>query len=771
MRHSAPSCRAKASARRSRLTRAMRWAAIGVMAALAVTPYARLQAGTGYVLSLPQPGVRNTTGLTVNVDTRWVDGDGYRPVRVEVIPAPGPAPADRTLRFVFTQFGFRYWEQGVTRIEQTIEVPQGSTRVEATVAIPQIEAIEMLGIEVYEGRRLLEPLSNSLASASFGPMGFNSRARGGPVQFPLLVIDSDAPTWADRQQATSRSMRVWNIDGHDYTATQDLPDLTQIIDLLGSGPLRMSGPGPGVFTRPAKRSASDANVLDALEDASYVELFPPESLPVRWIDYSCLSGIVVSLDDAKLTASNYPEQWQAIRKWVLTGGWLCIYGTDGAFGNADLEEVERLLEIDHAAAGEAAEAGAVDTDAVDNDAVDTDADPSERTHAEWSDKYHYLRPLASALKERGVTFPYVWRDVGVGTVTVCHVDDPFAPPGRLLGDLPSSGRPAYLTESKYGFTFGRPADDYWDYAIPGVGRSPVGSFLVLITLFAIVVGPVNYFVLRRAKRLHAMLVTVPLGAAIATLGLVVYVILWDGLGVQASVHSFTELDQKRGRAVSWSRQSYYAALVPSGGMSFPADAAVFPVEMPGDEYSYIGALSRARMRTLQWGDDQRLASGYLSSRSLSQFLVIASTESRAELRVVPADGEEPLRVENRLGTTVERLLLCGSDGRCYQGANIEPGATVALESVPNSRSTPYRFIKDYEDSLPPAEPAFGLGSDTSNSPTFSSRTRLPVGIRGLADVPLDAATYVAVVERSPAVPLGVRNCRQRDSFQLIVGRW
>jgi hypothetical protein len=712
-----------------------------------VTPYARLQAGTGYVLSLPQPGVKNTTGLAVNIDTRWVYGDGYRPVRVEVIPTPGPAPADRTLRFVFTQFAFRIRDRGMTRVEQTIEVPQGSTRVEATVAIPQNEAIDMLSVEVYEGRRLLEPLSDAL---HFTPTLFGYRTTNDSVRFPLLVIDSDAPTWADRQRVTASSMRLWNVDGHDYAATRDLPDLTSIIDPLGSGPLRMSDPGPGVLTRAGPRRASDANILDSLDSSPYVELLPPESLPVRWIDYTCLSGIVVSLDDAKLTASDYHEQWQAVRKWVHTGGWLCIFGTDGAFGDDELKEIEQLLEMDRPSGDQSATEAKVG----------------------WSTKRSPSHDFASSLRERSVTYPFVWREAGLGAVTVCHADDPFAPPGRLFGDASTPGRRSRRTDSKYGFTFGRPADDYWDYAIPGVGRSPVGSFLVLITLFAIVVGPVNYFVLRRAKRLHAMLVTVPLGAAIATLGLVVYVILWDGLGVQASVHSFTELDQTRGRAVSWSRQSYYAALVPSGGMSFPADAAVFPVEMPGDEYSPLAALSRAGARTLRWGDDQRLASGYLSSRSLSQFLVIASTESRAELRVVPADGDQLLSVENRLGTTVVRLLLRGHDGQFYSGANIEPGAAVALEAIESAPSSLIRFVTEYEDSRPRAEPTVDGGPNVpSTSASSWSPSRIPVDTTYSDGTPIEAGTYLAIVEHSPAVPLGIKNARQRHSLHVVVGRW
>ena len=40
-------------------------------------------------------------------------------------------------------------------------------------------------------------------------------------------------------------------------------------------------------------------------------------------------------------------------------------------------------------------------------------------------------------------------------------------------------------------------ENFWNFLIPGVGLVPVTSFQILITLFVIVIGPVNYYLLRR----------------------------------------------------------------------------------------------------------------------------------------------------------------------------------------------------------------------------------------------------------------------------------
>ena len=105
--------------------------------------------------------------------------------------------------------------------------------------------------------------------------------------------------------------------------------------------------------------------------------------------------------------------------------------------------------------------------------------------------------------------------------------------------------------------------------MPGIGLTPVGSFLVLIALFVVLIGPVNYYLLRRWRRLYLLLVTVPAGAALRDAALFAYALICDGLGVRVRVRGLIEIDQRVGRTVSWSRQSYYAGLAPSQGLASP----------------------------------------------------------------------------------------------------------------------------------------------------------------------------------------------------------
>src|SRR5262249_22484834 len=135
---------------------------------------------------------------------------------------------------------------------------------------------------------------------------------------------------------------------------------------------------------------------------------------------------------------------------------------------------------------------------------------------------------------------------------------------------------------------------FWDFLIPGVGLVPVVQFQVLITLFVIAIGPVNYYLFKRLGKLNLMVLTVPAGALAVTSGLLIYAVIADGFSVRARASSFTPIDQRSGQAECWTRLSYYAGLSPSGGLTFSQDTAVIPL------LAYPGEMQNEPTRTLVW---------------------------------------------------------------------------------------------------------------------------------------------------------------------------
>ena len=235
---------------------------------------------------------------------------------------------------------------------------------------------------------------------------------------------------------------------------------------------------------------------------------------------------------------------------------------------------------------------------------------------------------------------------------------------------------------RHGLSPDQPNVGFWDFLIPGVGQTPVAAFCTMISLFVVLIGPVNYFLLRRARRLHLLVLTIPAGAALVTLGLFAYALLSDGFATRVRVRSFTWIDQRQGQAACWARLSYYAGLSPGGGLIVPADVAWIP---------YLAESSRGGWRTaektVEWEQEQQhWSANWLPSRTPTQFLSVRSRPSLSGLSVAAAPGAEKIRVTNRLGTPIRELVVRVGDGY-YHGSQIDGTDPVLLGRIDSAAVT------------------------------------------------------------------------------------
>ncbi len=259
--------------------------------------------------------------------------------------------------------------------------------------------------------------------------------------------------------------------------------------------------------------------------------------------------------------------------------------------------------------------------------------------------------------------------MGLGRV-VAFAENPF--PGsvgdwqRVSGVWPTERR---TFPSRFGVA---PRDgehnQFYEFLIPGVGSAPVTMFLVLMTAFAVAIGPLNLWLLSRKRKLYLMLLTVPVLSLVTCVSLFVYAVVADGFGVKSRVRSVTYLDQGTATAVKLARISLYAGLSPSGGMTFDAGTAVFPV---WPNFDVNSALS------VDWTATQHLSGGWLPSRTHTQFLTMSHVAERGRVNVGTPVGDR-LRIENGLATELRRLVVVDDSGRQWFGKDIPAGAAAEL---------------------------------------------------------------------------------------------
>ncbi|MBW8884301.1 MAG: hypothetical protein JF612_05885 [Planctomycetia bacterium] len=305
-------------------------------------------------------------------------------------------------------------------------------------------------------------------------------------------------------------------------------------------------------------------------------------------------------------------------------------------------------------------------------------------------------------------------------------------------------------------------------------------------MFAVVIGPLNYLLLDRARRLYLLLITVPVGALLVTTSLFAFAMFSDGVRMRLRVRSFADLDQTTGRAAVWSRQSYYAAIAPSQGLHFPDDTTIFPMTHdPGDR-------SRQRSTLLVWDGDQQLPGAYLISRTATQFMVCRATTTPARLNVIEgADGVTP-RIENLLATNIKYLLVRDSHGDYFASRSIRDKGTTALEKVELSDAEKVMNalhlavkpdLPDRFDSTNKYETFFNLFGTTRYRPAYSDAAAGdPLMTHSLLETNIETSlaptltppppgSYIAIVETSPVVITGVGPLNEEASFHVIRGQY
>ena len=152
--------------------------------------------------------------------------------------------------------------------------------------------------------------------------------------------------------------------------------------------------------------------------------------------------------------------------------------------------------------------------------------------------------------------------------------------------------------------------------------------------------------------------------------LVGYSVAAHGFSIRSRIRSLTVLDQKSHSAVTVARWLSLPAWRPRG-MQFSPETAVYPVFPPTAE---PGAF------TVDWTENQALTSGWLLSRTRTQFLTIRHAEQPERVEIKPGqDGG--LAIVNGLPWELEAVIVADESGRLLSARNVLPNASEPLAGV------------------------------------------------------------------------------------------
>ncbi|MCY1000837.1 hypothetical protein OWM54_27170 [Myxococcus sp. MISCRS1] len=203
----------------------------------------------------------------------------------------------------------------------------------------------------------------------------------------------------------------------------------------------------------------------------------------------------------------------------------------------------------------------------------------------------------------------------------------------------------------------------------GTARAPVGPFLLLMTAFALLVGPGAWWLTKRRGPV-AVLIAVPAVSLVTCLVLIAWSVLVDGFAVHTARYSLTYLDGARARAVTVGLSGWYANLSPE------------PLRLPSSSVLIAPHDTEDLMADLDWTGGLTVGDGFLPPRTYREWGELAVVPSRARLVLVETGGEP--KVQNALGVVVEEGVLRwnGQVRRLPRLADGEEGALGAAEPDP-----------------------------------------------------------------------------------------
>ncbi len=463
-----------------------------------------------------------------------------------------------------------------------------------------------------------------------------------------------------------------------------------------------------------------------------------------WLGYTAAD--IVAIDGPALVKLDEGPREELLR-WVAAGGALVVYNVD--LLENKLADVDRALNL----AGRAATRGEW------LDELET------LSQGRWSDE------SAPPLDERARAFMF-------GRIVVTPYD-PFKRDSgtwhridRVLGGMPS-------VSERNGANPRRPASDFLDFINPGIQVVPVWGFIVMITLFALAIGPINYLILKRRNRMIHLLWTTPLIAIVTTGFLLAWSSLANGTGSRVRLRSVTMLDQKSQTAVSITRAAIFAGVAPRGGMRFEPHTAVFPV------WPREGAFQEG---SVDWTDAQQLKGDFFRGNTRSQFLLITPRTLRGRLQFERADDGTP-RLTNGLEWRLEKILVRGTDDRLFIADDVAPGQSITmkeagtaelaafnhriqqqrLEPPKNVSSSQYQNLDRgwtsrgyYGYDEPSRESSFAVSNLERQLLRTIRRSRISEPL-------LPENSYTAIVAEPPDLDLGIERYSITEQLHILVG--
>jgi len=459
---------------------------------------------------------------------------------------------------------------------------------------------------------------------------------------------------------------------------------------------------------------------DGIEDGS-VEManMQPDELPEEWQGYSPLEALVWI--DGRANELRSTAQVDALKQWISSGGKFCVARGNtidlGGTPIADLlpTRLGSTKELSSLGGGPLPDAPAI--------VLENGPRKGAVVRAEASGI-----PLVVQAPRDG------------GRVTFAAFDPSKAPFNDWSGsktfwkwllDIDRAPPPPKTTEEQAPRAIGSRLLAHQAARFPDVAAPEIGGLFLLIILYLVVVGPLDYLILRWLKRLEFTWFTFPAYVLIFTL----FILLVGGAFIQRAAHQreiavvdhFPDTSFVRSRALS-------AVLAPADVIYKIDDAQPLSSNFINSERMNDAGSRTTDIRILR--SPQRSAENWLLNRNYTGLALTdrcSSAPSPLSYLIASQQKDEVrIKVKNTTGETFENATLVTPDG-VYRIPSIAPGES----TVPGSRLA--ALIADYVEKEGQHAPP------PNNNPNVNPNFNPEMQVSGLTERELNPLVQKALI--------------------------
>lgn len=437
----------------------------------------------------------------------------------------------------------------------------------------------------------------------------------------------------------------------------------------------------------------------------------PIHLPTDWRAYSTLTYVVLDLSSTPPDAA----QLEAILAWVTTGGTLLLAGTD-------LQAQQLFVDHEHLP---------------DYDTLITPPPPLELN------KLHTFRHGFGRIQlAKG--------EIEFDDVLLPRLDDSslFLPgPGKEQSDDDDVAIASTFSPTLLGIKL----------RIPGLNNTPAPLLILVLLVFVLLIGPVQFFMQRRkgVSPFRFLFVTPILGIGCSLLILVASLVS-QGISVKESLYSVTWLNQETHQATTLAKRYTFSGSLFPGSLKYSGQTLAVS-EMPR------GHSDKTKFFRLNMNQGGRLEGDYLPIRFPTPQAIATVTTSRGKIEFEVED--DLYYAVNGLDVVVDELTYRSSTQRFYAmpaGEKLSPGSRVALEMVTKLAQVKMPKIKHTRNDNSRLLP---LGYSGSTSPPPPSG---PISISSFSAMN-SKPFYLAKIATTPYVEDGGISRDIMDQTNILVG--